>query len=230
MVSIITCTMRPNFMNRIFRNYERQLAKNKELIIILNRDSMDLAKWRKRAKNYRNVRVYQVPEKWTLGKCLNYGIRKAKHRLIAKFDDDDYYAPAYLKESLRALAKKKASIVGKNASYVYFEEKKALMLYREGGEKKYRKRLKGGTLVFRKSVWEKVKFDERRPNGSDQDFLRRCRKRGYRVYSVSKYNYVCIRRKNIRSHTQKTKTKEYMARCKMICRTQHYIPIITRKV
>ncbi|MGM1048179.1 MAG: glycosyltransferase [Bacillota bacterium] len=228
MVSIIMCTMRPTFIDNIFENYKRQRVEKKEMIIILNRDDMDIKYWRKRAKKYKNVFVYRVAEKYNLGACLNYGIRKAKYDIIAKFDDDDYYAPNYLKESLAALARKKASVVGKHTSYVYFEEKKALMLFRDGGENKYRRKVKGGTLVFRRDVWNKVKFDEQQVNGSDSDFLRKCKRKGYRIYSVSNNNYVCIRRRNIQSHTQKTSTRGYMDKCKLVCYTTNYIPRITR--
>ncbi|WP_367398376.1 glycosyltransferase [Paenibacillus lautus] len=227
-VSIIVSTMRPDFMNNIFQNYAHQKVKNKEMIIILNRDDMDIKYWRKMASKYKNVTVYKVSEKYNLGACLNYGIKKAKYNVIAKFDDDDYYAPCYLKESLDALARSKASIVGKHTAYIYFEEKKALMLYRDGGERKYRRKVKGGTLVFKKDVWNKIKFDEKQVNGSDSDFLRRCKRMGYKIYSVSKHNYVCIRRRDIHSHTQKTSTKNYMARCKLVSYTNNFIPRITR--
>ncbi|GGF98737.1 glycosyltransferase [Paenibacillus abyssi] len=228
MVSIICCTMRNSFMENIFSNYERQSVKKKEMIIVLNRDNMDLKKWKRKAKEYKNIRVYQVSENEKLGKCLNYGIKKAKYDIIAKFDDDDYYAPDYLTESVDTIKKLKVPVVGKHTSYIYFEGKKALMLFREGGEYRHRSKVKGGTLVFKREVWDKVQFDEDQQNGSDSDFLRRCKRNGFKIYSVSKHNYVCFRRENIKSHTQKTSTEEYMARCKLIERTRNYIPIITK--
>jgi Glycosyltransferases, probably involved in cell wall biogenesis len=228
MVSIICCTMRNQYMDNIFNNYARQKYDKKEMIIVLNRDDMNINQWKAKAKEYPNVFVYRIREKYHLGKCLNYGIRKAKYDILAKFDDDDYYAAPYLKESLNALKRKRASVVGKYTSFLYFEGKKALMLYRKGGEKKYRRKVKGGTLVFRRSVWDHIKFDEKRKNGCDVQFLRECRNKRYRVYSVSKHNYVCVRRNDLRTHTQKTDTKKYMSRCKLIRHTNNYIPIITR--
>jgi len=230
LVSIICCTMRPYYMENIFDNYDRQEYEDKQLIVILNRDDMDIQQWRAKAREYKNVKIYRVSEKHRLGKCLNYGIRKAKYDILAKFDDDDYYAPHYLTEAMEALSNKRVSVVGKYTSFVYFEEKNALMLYRKGGEKKYRRKVKGGTLVFRRSVWEKVKFDEDRANGCDVKFLRTCKNKRIRVYSVSRYNYVCVRRKDISTHTQKTGTKKYMRRCEMICRTRDYIPHISKKL
>ncbi|WP_132415786.1 glycosyltransferase [Paenibacillus albiflavus] len=230
MVSIIVCTERPSFMNNIFANYERQSYKNKEMIIVLNRDDMDIKKWRRKASQYKNVSVYRVPQRYQLGKCLNYGIQRAKHSIIAKFDDDDYYGRYYLVESVNKMRRQNVPVIGKNTCYLYFEPKKALMLYREGGENRYLDIIKGGTLVFKKSVWRNVKFNEKKLHGSDVAFLRGCRKRGYKIYSVSKYNYVCVRRKDVNSHTQKTSTKEYMGRCKLVRSTTHYIPYVTKKV
>lgn len=230
MASIIACTMRPEFMDNIFSNYERQEWHNKELIIILNNDSMSLKAWKKKAKEYDNVRVYKLPERYTLGKCLNWAIERAKGTFIAKFDDDDYYGPHYLKESLLALKAKKAPIVGKHSTYVYFEEKKALMEYRKGKEHMLGRRLKGGTLFFRKSVWKKIKFPEDTIGGSDAKWLKKCYNAGYKIYYVSSKNYVCVRRKNIQSHTQKRATKQYMKSCELVAYTDDFVNFATANI
>lgn len=223
MASIIACTMRPECMDNIFSNYERQEWPNKEMIIILNNSKMSLKKWRKKAKKYENVRVYKLPEKYTLGKCLNWAIARAKGTFIAKFDDDDYYGAHYMKESLLALKAKKAPIVGKHSTYLYFEEKKALMVYRPGKENVEGSRIKGGTLFFRKKVWKEIKFPENTIGGSDAKWLKACYEKGYRVYCVSKENYVCIRRKDIQTHTQKKETEDYMKQCELIAYTEDFI-------
>lgn len=229
MVSIIACTMRTSYMDNLFANYERQDWPNKELIIILNKDDMNLNLWKKRAKQYKNneVRVYKLPQEYNLGKCLNWAIAKAKGAFIAKFDDDDYYAPGYLRESVYALRKRKATIIGKNTCYIYFEEKKALMEYRVGRENMNNGGLKGGTLLFRKSVWKKVKFPEYGVDKSDSRWIKKCRALGFMTYSVSKNNYVCVRRANIDSHTQQRSTGTYMSMCKLIRYTDNFIPYIT---
>lgn len=224
MVTIIACTMRQTYMNQVFNNFDRQTWKNKEMIIILNKNDMDINVWIKRAKKYpgRKVRVYKVPEKYKLGKCLNFAIAKAKDGIITKFDDDDYYGAHYLTESINALRRRNASIVGKTSAFMYFEETKALMLFRAGSENKYRRSVKGGTLLFRKSLWRRVRFSENRVAGSDSDWITRCVRKGAKVYSVSKKNYVCIRRKNVSSHTQKKSTKRYMSFCKLVAYTNNY--------
>jgi glycosyltransferase involved in cell wall biosynthesis len=102
-VSIVTCTNRPEFFLNILHNYHNQHYRPKELIIIINKDSVHLKTFQKIASVYPNVSVYQVPERLSLGQCLNCGIARAKHPLIAKFDDDDYYSPYYLREQVKAL-------------------------------------------------------------------------------------------------------------------------------
>jgi hypothetical protein len=82
MVSIICCTMRMDYMENVFENYENQDWEEKELIIILNRDDMDVNPWKERAKQSKSVTTYQLPEQLTLGACLNYGIKKSKYRLL----------------------------------------------------------------------------------------------------------------------------------------------------
>jgi hypothetical protein len=70
-VSVIACTNRPHFFGKIISNYSKQLYKAKELIIILNKDSMALSKYHRKVHAYPNVSVYKIREKRTLGHCLN---------------------------------------------------------------------------------------------------------------------------------------------------------------
>src|SRR5690606_13701655 len=102
-VSVITCTNRPLFFGKVISNFKRQLYRNKELIIILNDDSMNLSHYRKRVRLYSNITVYRAPQMFTLGRCLNHAVRHTKYMFIAKFDDDDYYSPYYLSEQMRAV-------------------------------------------------------------------------------------------------------------------------------
>lgn len=93
MISVITCTNRPDRIKNIFRNYRQQSLKKKELIIILNRKNMNLRRWRKKARKHSNVSVYQIKNR-IIGHCYNFAVTKAKYAYISKFDDDDYYGPS----------------------------------------------------------------------------------------------------------------------------------------
>ena len=91
------------------------------MIIVLNNDNMDIEIYKERASRYPEgeIAIFQLPQKYRLGKCLNYAIKRADNGLIAKFDDDDYYGPKFLREAARAIKHGRASIVGKNTAYLY---------------------------------------------------------------------------------------------------------------
>lgn len=191
-ISIVACTNKEGYMNNIFSNYQNQILQEKELIVILNSDSHDVNEWRKKAENYEHVRVYQVPEETTLGSCLNFGIDKANFKFVAKWDDDDYYGPAYLYEALKTFDNTNADILGKRTIFMYFPATRELRLRFPGREFKFVKRVLGGTIIAKKTVMQDVPFLNISLS-EDSNFLKDARAKGYRVRSTSKNNYVYFR-------------------------------------
>jgi cellulose synthase/poly-beta-1,6-N-acetylglucosamine synthase-like glycosyltransferase len=224
-VSIICCTMRQNFMENVFQNYDNQVWMEKELIIILNKDDMDITKWKERAKQSQGVSVYQLPEETYLGECLNYGIDKAKYDFIAKFDDDDYYAPNYIKQSMKALKEMNADIVGKATIYMYFEASKSLAIHRPGRENKYITKLKGATLLFKKQIMEKVRFPKKNM-GEDAIFVKQCKNQGFILYSTDRCNYACLRTSKSGHHTWGRSTEWLMERSYVVGVTDNYKSLV----
>ncbi|PLR80349.1 hypothetical protein CVD25_14505 [Bacillus canaveralius] len=226
MVSIICCTIRQHFMENVFQNYENQVWKGKELIIILNRDDIDIGKWKIRAKFSQDVSVYQLQEKWTLGECLNFGIEKARYDFISKFDDDDYYAPNYLAKSMEAINKTNADLVGKRTIYMYFEAEQILAIHKPGKENKFVKQgLKGATLIFKKEISKKVLFPKLNL-GEDTFFIRECIKNKFKVYSTDKNNYVCLRTSKAGHHTWDTNNGILLKKSSIVCKTDDYKPFV----
>ncbi|GAA0373688.1 glycosyltransferase [Paenibacillus motobuensis] len=199
-ISIITCTKRQQYIENAFGNYDAQTWKAKELIIILNNDGMNIEKYRRRARKRENVSVYQLPENTSLGECLNFGVDKSMFNYVAKFDDDDYYAPDYLTDAMHAFQKSNADIVGKRTHYVYLEASNLLVLRYPKNENSFVSSLSGATLVIRKAVFDKVRFPDR-DLGEDSRFCRECDKLGLKMFSDYKYNFVAIRRENAEDHT-----------------------------
>lgn len=198
MVSIITCTIRDEFIDNVFQNYERQQLEQKELIIVLNKDSMDINKWYEKAENYQNVRVYQVAESSTLGDCLNFGVARSNYDYVAKFDDDDYYGPQYLVEALLGFLNEDVSIVGKSSFYMYLKNKQALVLV-DQNQNDYTEWIAGPTFVIKKEIFRNVHF--RKLTGpEDYFFIQDSLAKGYKIYSSSKNNFTLVRR-NHSEHT-----------------------------
>lgn len=227
-ISIITCTKRYEYIDNIFRNFLRQDWDKKELIIIVNRDDISIKPYKKMAEKYNHVSVYRKDEAISLGRCLNSGVRKAKYSHVAKFDDDDYYAPRYLTEAMQLIRSKKAHVLGKRAHFVWLEGNNVLILRNPGKEYKRVSFLPGATLVFKKIVFRKVRF----PNltvGEDTKFCIRCRAKGYKVYSGGKYNFVALRRKNSKDHTWIISEKKLLSENAIIFRdVENYKKYVTR--
>ncbi|MFC5451031.1 glycosyltransferase [Paenibacillus aestuarii] len=226
-VSIITSTNRPGFIKNLFYNYVRQRHHKKELIIIVNNNRIPLSSYRRIAEKLRNVQIFRVPEHRSLGACLNFAVQKTKYPYIAKFDDDDYYAPHYLTDCLLTLLRTDADVIGKRAHYLYLRGSKTLILRFPHDENRFVANLPGATLMMKRTVFNKVKFPNRNV-GEDDFFCIRSKRMGFKVYSAGKYNFVAIRRKNSSGHTWIISDKELIAHHKTIPGVRNYKKFVQR--
>ncbi|WP_339818468.1 glycosyltransferase [Paenibacillus sp. FSL R7-0216] len=199
-VSIITCTKRRNCMDTLFRNYARQEHPHKELIVILNHPNLRISEYELAARRFPNVRIVSVPDSVSLGACLNLGVKLAKHPLIAKFDDDDYYAPRYLTDSVRILRQTKADIVGKRAHYMQLSGEPRLLFRYPAMAGRYVPLVQGATLLVRRRVFKQVRFPDR-SRGECVRFCASCRAKGFKIYAGSPRHFLAIRQRNSKDHT-----------------------------
>lgn len=225
-VSVITCTNRPEYQERIIGNYMRQHYGPVELIIILNNNAANLGEWEVWTRSYPNVRVYQLDESVTLGECLNYGVKQARYGYVAKFDDDDYYAGPYLQQAVDALKVTGADIVGKCSMFVYFEGSNTLAIAHQNQEERFIGMLAGATMVINKRVFNRVRF-KHISQGEDTDFQRNCNRLGIRMYSTNKYNFACVRRAQTYTHTWRVEEDEYLRYCQVIGQVDDFREVVT---
>lgn len=220
MVTVVTSTIRENMLERVLENFARQTLQEKELIIILNKNDMKLDNL-----PASNIRVFQMDEEQTLGECLNFGSLQARYDVIAKFDDDDYYSPAYLDNALRLLKETGADVVGKAGIFVYFKKDKLLTVFRPRMSffhlKNKRVFLAGGTLVFKKEVLEKVQFQALN-SGEDVQFQKECLNQKLSLYSGSIHDYVLIRYQEEHQHSWQVLDETFQKQCKRLAVTDSF--------
>lgn len=221
MVSIVTCTNKDSQIDNVFDNYSRQKWRPKELIIILNGDQMNMKTWKEKASQYPNVKVKQLPAKDPLGKCLNVGVKLATHDYVAKFDDDDYYSPYYIPQAMKAFEEEKADLVGKKILYTYLKNKQVL------GRRKSFQIMGGGTIMFRKKVFDKVQFPLKN-HGEDTRFMGKARNKKFKIHITDPFNYVYIRYRPLK-HTWKVGYKAFLRMMYDTIETDDFISHITRK-
>lgn len=227
-VSIITCTNRQSYIKNLVQNYIQQSHPQKELIIVVNSNHIPLSPYYRLTRKLRNIRIFRRPEHDTLGACLNFAVQKARYPYIAKFDDDDYYAPYYLTEMLQAFKRTNADIIGKRAHFMYLLGSKMLILRFPQDENRVVSRLPGATLVFKRAVFNRIQFPNRNV-GEDDLFCLRGKLKGYKVYSAGKYNFVAIRRKNSANHTWIINDRELLSHSKKIPHVRDYKRFVSRK-
>ncbi|HZK02100.1 MAG TPA: glycosyltransferase family A protein [Anaerovoracaceae bacterium] len=198
-VSVITCTNRPYQIEALLANYRRQIYPYKELLIVLNSDSFDLDDLKLRTRENPDIKFLQLGDQMSLGECLNYSISQSGYDYIAKFDDDDYYAPKYLQSSILQSLHAKAGVIGKCSIYVYFKPSKTLYLLSPGNENTYTNSVRGATLIIKKDILGKVSFPPVNL-GEDTGFIQKCSRAGVLIYSTSRLEYVSIR-SDAKDHT-----------------------------
>lgn len=218
LVSLIVPTKRLDHLPDIVRNVGGQTYPNIELILCLHGVTTDIGQVRHdfEVAGVKNLKVITVDESKTLGFCLNRCIDIAEGQFLAKMDDDDLYAPHYLSDLMSVFKYADAEIVGKYAYYAYLEESNCLVLRNPHHEHQFTSLVSGATMLWRKELNEQVTFDEKN-RGEDTSFLRKAKANGARIYSADRFNYCCIRRRDVGSHTWHISDDELLMSSKVVC-------------
>lgn len=197
LISIVTPTIRKENFNQVIDNFKRQSYPNKELIIC--------ATYRPTKKMKKvctgNIKFVHVKEANT-GKQLNKAIEHAKGKWVSKFDDDNVYMDNFLLDMYLATTQTDAEIVGKNSYFMYFEDIDEVVLRFPNKGEQYTNFVSGSAILFKRDVWEKVKF---KPVvvGEDSAFMEDYLKIGGKIYSTDPFNYLYIRKSDKDKHTWK---------------------------
>lgn len=165
MDELVSCILPTGNRNRFFaqalRCFTAQTYPHRELIVI---DDGEVPV-RRLCQGIPNVRYIRLDRHTLLGTKLNIGIENASGSMIQKLDDDDYYAPAFLETAVARMRRNRRtdSIVGWECFLLLLAGSSQLYFSGHGW-------LAGGTLSFRRSVWEKAPFRDV-PKNEDFHFL-----------------------------------------------------------
>ncbi|MGO1183579.1 MAG: glycosyltransferase family protein [Micrococcaceae bacterium] len=200
-VSAIVSTNRPQFLFQAIDSVSAQKQKdNLELVLLTHGFDAQKKELESYARDHgiENFTLLHAHKNDSLGVCLNRLVKTADGDVIAKFDDDDFYAAHYLSDSINALKYSGADLVGKLAVYMYSQTDDAIVLRNPGQENMFTNFIAGATFVGKGDLFRKVQFSPVR-RGEDTRFLKSAEERGARIYAADRFNFMQMRGSH--SHT-----------------------------
>jgi glycosyltransferase involved in cell wall biosynthesis len=183
---VVPC-YREQQLHWVLDNFARQEYANKKLCIVENGEAIGgcyrlglhadmVVTSREHVSHARNEGMYAVRDRHDDG-------------WVCMWDDDDWYASAYLTEIAVLIEEDKAEVYGKHRHFVAFPNN-GLYLFNERNQNKYVEFVHGPTLTFRPE--EAVLFHVQR----EAEEIRWCadmRKLGARVWASSVHNMLYLR-------------------------------------
>lgn len=214
-VSIVASTNRPQNLEHLIRQVSRQIHVDIELILGLH----GITGQKKRVDGMvseagiENAVILELEDALSLGECLNRLVEQSTGEVVAKFDDDDYYAPNYLRDSVNALFYSGADVVGKEANYLYLESQGRTLLRNPHREHRFTTFVAGPTLVGKREAFSTTPFRDVTV-GEDTGFLEDLTQKGKNIYSADRFNFLQVRRPE--GHTWEVAEWDFLARGKLV--------------
>lgn len=209
-VSAMVSTNRPHQIEHVLTQVAQQREVEVELLLLCHGFDPDHAMITRRCAELgiQNYRLLRGSTEWSLGTCLNTLVGQASGEVLAKLDDDDFYAPNYLLDQLNALQYSGAGLVGKECSYLYDAELNVMIRRRPEREHRFTKFVAGPTFVGHADVFRNHPFADR-STGEDTQFLRDLAENGIKVYAADRFNFLQMRNKS--GHTWSVSGSELLA-------------------
>jgi len=199
-VSIIVTTNRPGSVKYLVENVVRQSYQNKELVLLTHGFTPNPLEITRLHELGIPVVSFEAPGEWQLGRNLNHLVDMASGDVIVRMDDDDWYGTDYIRDAVNALFYSGACLVGKGASYIYFQEKDMTILSYEAHEHRYTDFVRGATFTASRDVFRNYRFPEVGVAG-DSAVLQRIASDGALVYSADRFNFIVNRWSDKSRHT-----------------------------
>jgi glycosyltransferase involved in cell wall biosynthesis len=180
--AIMPTRERPEFALQAIRYFCAQDYPNKELVV-LEDGTPSLTGRLPDDPRIRHIATGVAPR--SIGAMRNEACRLARGDIVAHWDDDDWYGPGRLTRQVAAIRAGEADITGLRGSLMF--DLAAWRFWRcrpDLHRRLFVRDVHGGTLVYRRRVWEqKAQFPDR-SLAEDAIFLEQAVRRGARLRAV----------------------------------------------
>jgi glycosyltransferase involved in cell wall biosynthesis len=131
-VSIIIATYRPHLKQNCIETYDKQIYKNKELILLCHYNEPQDFEIDSALND--SIRECYMPHDLPIGKVLAYGAKAARGDYAVRMDDDDMYGKFYLQDAMFVPRMFDVEIWGKPPGFFYSEKDDATYLRRQSAQ------------------------------------------------------------------------------------------------
>lgn len=203
-VAVVVPTNKESIIPRIVKTFLNQTYKNKELLIVLNDNKMDVASFEETYGFLENVSFISVDENRHICSCLNESTKHLSKDVthVVRFDDDDLYYPAYIEQAMKVHTKHRADLSGVEKFNVLLVEDAYIGKMKNGVENtllvnpKHPVGIIGGSMILNRSLLETLPFDEQNEEvwgANDTFYGQKAILEGKRVYARDSQNFLYVR-------------------------------------
>ncbi|WP_300300246.1 glycosyltransferase family protein [Anaerosolibacter sp.] len=220
-VSIISIVDKPEYIEKVMKNFYRQSFKNKELILMLNCiDRINEKDLKKQLSD--DIHVIFLESKHNLGTAINTAATQTKYEYLSVFDPQDYYAPNFIKDLMNTFKYSEVDIACKGSYYIYLPRYKALAIRTPNREYEFIDQLDSFSFILKKQRWNQIYSSDR-----EEDVLsilsENCIRENIRVFSTDRFNYVHV----LRFASDKSYEDEYLQSSEIVLYVDDFTACIT---
>ena len=180
---LITCAMptrgRPRFVAQSVEYFRRQDYPNRELVIVYEHEA-DLP-----GGVSGRTSAPSAPPRPALAPSVKLAVRAARGRIVAHWDDDDWYAPQRLSRQAAPILEGMADITGLNDMLFMVAPLQQFWSVTPGlFARLFVGNISGGTLMFDRAVWERSGPYPATSLREDADFLVKAMHHGARLRAI----------------------------------------------
>jgi glycosyltransferase involved in cell wall biosynthesis len=191
---LASCVMvtggRPEFVTQAIHYFRRQDYPSKELVIVDDGPVDMSARFTDPDICYR-----YLPARESIGAKRNRGCELTRGTFIAQWDDDDWYGAERLSRQVQPLLDDRADVSGLRVGAIWdLDRGKFWRCSDDLHRRMFVEDVQGGTLVFRRDIWERgVRYPDT-SLAEDADFLTRAMRSGARLERMrSEGSYIYVR-------------------------------------
>lgn len=208
-LSVVLLTHRADFIDHAVR----QLAKLQypRLQFVIGAHGIEITEQRLRPlRAIADVMTVQLDPALPFGTAMQYACQRSDGDLIAKVDDDDYYAPSHLWDVVIAHAYSGAQVVGKALDWIHVAPDDVTVFRPAYPAEQYATFVAGGTMLISRGDLAAVGGWRPVERSIDRGLIDRVQAAGGLVYRTHGLGYVYMRRSD--RHTAQARNSHFLTK------------------